>query len=1031
MGRDCKHIAATLVHLLDRSQIESGIEAFSMSLTDRASKSEVANPVVEAWLEKLRRAAAPPLTVDAAGTDFVAYVFGTPATEPAGGSVLPFEVVIVRRVRSGALARVRECNVKTLVAATAEAVTGDDAAIGRLIVMLGTSNADHARLVTEIVHRAVETGRAYGSSSFEEPLRVGEPRAGHVVWELAGDGRQRPTLLVDGSSASILPGRVPLYMDLDDRSVGAIETGIPARALAVLLSAPPLSAADVSVVASALAKTVPHLQVPAPLALTETVRRIAPVPMLALRTISLPVSKRSSWNAWAEPEVLDIAILTFAYGDVVVDPNDRIDEIRIVRGTETIVHPRSIEDERRLAARLIPLGFYSDSDARSRARSTGLFLRFNDPENAWPGFVHREMPSLRAEGWKVVVDPDFRYQVVDAMADDSWHPDVAERAGGWFDLSIGLDLDGRRIELLPMLSDLVAQGAFAHLVAGEDAPSTQDDVMYVKLPDGLRVAFPRERVRAIVRTLIELGDAGSLGEGGTVALSRANAGVLDTLEAKAGLRWNAPERLRDLSRRLRDFSGIERFEVPTSFLGELRPYQRDGLDWLQFLRSFGFGGVLADDMGLGKSVQTIAHILCEKEAGRLKKPALLVVPTSLVFNWCAEFARFAPSLRTLTLHGVDRSARFGDIETSDVVITTYALLVRDDVFAENTWHLVVLDEAQFLKNPQSKAAQVARALRCEHRVCLTGTPVENHLGDLWSLFAIALPGLLGDRSSFGRIFRTPIEKRGDLERRRALAERTRPFLLRRTKENVASELPEKTEIVRRVELSGAQRDLYETVRIAMHERVQQEIERSGIARSQIVILDALLKLRQVCCDPRLLPERFARSASSIKLDLLVEIVPEMIEEGRRILLFSQFTSMLDLIVPELEKLAIPYAMLTGKTTDRAAQVQRFESGDVPLFLISLKAGGTGLNLTSADTVIHYDPWWNPAVERQATDRAHRIGQTKRVFVYKLIGAETVEEKILDLQTRKAQLAAAIFSEKADTSATFAREDIERLFSPLS
>jgi SNF2 family DNA or RNA helicase len=343
----------------------------------------------------------------------------------------------------------------------------------------------------------------------------------------------------------------------------------------------------------------------------------------------------------------------------------------------------------------------------------------------------------------------------------------------------------------------------------------------------------------------------------------------------------------------------------------------------------------------------------------------------------------------------------------------------------------VLDEAQFLKNPQSKAAQVARALHSEHRLCLTGTPVENHLDDLWSLFAIALPGLLGDRATFGRIVRTPIEKRGDLERRRAPAERARPFLLRRTKENVASELSEKTEIVRRVELSGKQRDLYETVRIAMHERVQQEIERSGIARSHIVILDALLKLRQVCCDPRLLPERFARSVSSIKLDLLVEIVPEMIEEGRRILLFSQFTSMLDLIVPELEKLAIPYAMLTGKTTDRAAQVQRFESGDVPLFLISLKAGGTGLNLTSADTVIHYDPWWNPAVERQATDRAHRIGQTKRVFVYKLIGAETVEEKILDLQTRKAQLAAAIFSEKADTSATFAREDIERLFSPLS
>ncbi len=448
------------------------------------------------------------------------------------------------------------------------------------------------------------------------------------------------------------------------------------------------------------------------------------------------------------------------------------------------------------------------------------------------------------------------------------------------------------------------------------------------------------------------------------------------------------------------------------------------------MRAYGFGGILADDMGLGKSVQTLAHLLCEKEARRLTQPALLVVPTSLVHNWRDEAARFAPSLRVLALHGPERAERFEAIPHHDLVITTYALLVRDAILHERSWHAVIFDEAQAIKNPQSKAAQIAMSLHATHRLCLTGTPVENHLGDLWSLFSIALPGALGDRKHFTRVFRTPIEKHGDASRSAALAERIRPFLLRRTKEHVASDLPEKTEIVQRVELIGAQRDLYEAVRLAMHRRVRDEIAERGLARSQIVILDALLKLRQVCCDPRLLPERLQKAAPSVKLELLLEMLPQMIEEGRRVLLFSQFTSMLDLIEPALRERDIPFVVLTGETKQRERVVKRFQQREVPLFLISLKAGGTGLNLTAADTVIHYDPWWNPAVERQATDRAHRIGQTQHVFVYKFIGAGTVEEKIVELQARKAQLAAAIFSPDQAHPARFSAGDIERLFAPL-
>jgi SNF2 family DNA or RNA helicase len=438
-------------------------------------------------------------------------------------------------------------------------------------------------------------------------------------------------------------------------------------------------------------------------------------------------------------------------------------------------------------------------------------------------------------------------------------------------------------------------------------------------------------------------------------------------------------------------------------------------------------------MGLGKTVEALAHMLVEKREGRLDRPCLVVCPTSVVPNWCAEAARLAPELRVLSLHGADRATRFGEIANSDLVVTTYALLPRDaDRLLAVEWHLAVLDEAQAIKNVATKATQIACRIQARHRLCLTGTPVENHLGELWSQFAFLMPGLLGDAKRFARVFRTPIEKRQDGERRAVLAARLKPFLLRRTKAVVAADLPPKSEIVSPLELSGPQRDLYETVRLAMHEKVRQEVAAKGFARSRIVILDALLKLRQVCCDPRLVKLAAARKVSaSAKLAHLMDMVPALVEDGRRILLFSQFTSMLDLIKPELVRAGIAFAELRGNTIDRAGPVARFQNGKVPLFLISLRAGGTGLNLTAADTVIHYDPWWNPAVEDQATDRAHRIGQDKSVFVYKLVAQGTVEERMIELQQRKRALASGIYDERDAAGPLLEAADLDRLFEPLA
>ena len=456
------------------------------------------------------------------------------------------------------------------------------------------------------------------------------------------------------------------------------------------------------------------------------------------------------------------------------------------------------------------------------------------------------------------------------------------------------------------------------------------------------------------------------------------------------------------------------------------------MNWLEFLREYSLAGILADDMGLGKTVQALALLLHEKESGRTGLPSLVVAPTSLMTNWRQEAERFAPDLRTLVLHGTDRKQHFDKLTDHDLVITSYPLLPRDQAtLMAHEFHYVILDEAQFVKNPRTQYAQVVCQLQARHRLCLTGTPMENHLGELWSLFNFLLPGFLADEVRFRKVFRNPIEKGRSDERRKILARRVAPFLLRRRKEDVVKELPPKTEIVQNVELAGAQRDLYETIRLAMHTRVREEIGKKGLSRSHIIILDALLKLRQVCCDPRLLKMDTTKQVTeSAKLELLMDLLPEMISEGRRVLLFSQFTSMLALIEPEITKAKIPYVLLTGQTTDRATPIQKFQQGEVPLFLISLKAGGTGLNLTAADTVIHYDPWWNPAVENQATDRAHRIGQDKPVFVYKLMTVGTVEEKILELQKRKRELVEGLLDEDRKESLQISDADLDVLFAPI-
>jgi SNF2 family DNA or RNA helicase len=539
---------------------------------------------------------------------------------------------------------------------------------------------------------------------------------------------------------------------------------------------------------------------------------------------------------------------------------------------------------------------------------------------------------------------------------------------------------------------------------------------------------------------------------GRYRIGHTQAGFVDaTLRLHGGWQVQAPAAWRDRARPDSD-AGLQ---CPP--LGELetvlRPYQKTGVAWLHFLRRNGFGGILADEMGLGKTLQVLAlaqTITLPAGAGPTapaRGPILVVCPTSLIFNWVAEAQKFTPSLKMLALHGPGRHLLFDQISHSDLIVTSYALLRRDaEKYGRWEFDTVVLDEAQHIKNRQTQNAQAVKAVRAQHRLVLTGTPLENSVLDLWSIFDFLMPGYLGTAAEFQQRYERPISEK-DTAAQERLGRRLRPFLFRRLKREVAPELPDRIEQVSFCELNEEQRVVYQQVLEACRKEVLDATGTTGLARSRMVVLTALLRLRQICCDLRLLKLEDAPPVSQLppiangsepeatseapklpsgKLELFRELLEEILDGGHRVLVFSQFTSVLALLRDELVREGVPFCYLDGATSDRGSVVTRFQQSRIPVFLISLKAGGVGLNLTGADTVMHFDPWWNPAVEDQATDRAHRIGQRQVVTSYKLITRNTVEEKILLLQQRKRQVVRATLEENLTEALSW--EEIRDLIS---
>ncbi|QDL56324.1 DEAD/DEAH box helicase [Rhodoferax aquaticus] len=822
-------------------------------------------------------------------------------------------------------------------------------------------------------------------------------------------------------SAKLCLNKPPYYVDANHGVVGLAQApGVSTAQLHVLLHAPALKPSALKTHQAALMERLGPVPLPPVLDTLITLKDVVPTARLHLRP-NLPEDV---------PEVGMIqAELRFDYAGHVGWWAGHGNTVVLENAQGRYLLHRDTAAELDAVTRLFDLGL--------QAGDNGVFgIPGDQAQHAWLHWADTGYQALRDAGFAVSVDDTLTDWITHADAlDVRMRPEGEDEATSpWFELSLGMEINGQRHNILPLLPELIAAAANSPLDPETGQPQIPP---YVYLPSSLSKGFlrlPTEALKPWMAALLEMvGERPKDFAAESLRLNRLDA-MRTTASLGEGALWEGASALQAMVKQLAGATALPEVPVPASVQASLRPYQQQGLNWLQFLRSHGLGGILADDMGLGKTLQTLTHIQVEKDAGRLTAPALIIAPVSLMGNWLREAQRFCPQLRTLVLHGKERHTVAANMAEHDIVIAPYSLLMRDrERWLETQWHIVVLDEAQNIKNANTNAAQVVNQLQVRHRLCLSGTPIENHLGEIWSLFHFLMPGFLGSQARFNQLFRTPIERQGEPERLGQLRARITPFMLRRTKALVAHELPPKVETVMRVELQGQQADLYETIRLGMEKSVREALNAKGLAKSHITILDALMKLRQVCCDPQLLDMPAAQAVtSSAKLEQLMDMLPEMIAEGRRILLFSQFTGMLSRIEQELKKAGLRWTKLTGQTQKREEAIASFTSGEVPLFLISLKAGGVGLNLPQADTVIHFDPWWNPAAEAQATDRAHRIGQTQSVFVYKLVAQGTIEERILDLQERKASLADSLYSGATGRKEPlFTESDLAELLKPLS
>jgi len=997
VGYNCKHVAAVCLKFQN-----------SGALTTEKT------PSCLDWLDSFHDPVAEPRD---SYQEFIAYVL-----KPSNlAHTLSLDLFITKEKKTGGLSKGRKTTLTNLRYSYSyiSYLQPQDGDIAKLLTILDTSAGQP--LLTGVagylaLSKILQSKRLFWLDIDTPPLLSGAKRDIRFVWQQTGQGDYKLDLNIE-PDANLLITDPPLYLDTKLGVIGDLNpVGLSGNQLKKLLNAPVIPADQADEFSFRLAVEFPHLHLPAPrkLELTEA-GDLIPRPRLMLFGHQISSQHYAHFMA-----------VTFNYGEWSVSTLDSEEYSTIKTDSGLVRIKRATDDEQKALVRLTALGFEHALSLEKERQEPVLFSPAEktnmDSAARWGHFLEFTRPELEKDGWIIEIDDSFLLNFHSAQ---NWEAEISDSRNDWFEMSFNMELDGESLPLLPLIMPILENYDMEYL----------PDTITIALGNHRYLSVPGEKIRPFLAVLYELFGSSTLDKDGTLKMSRFNAASIAELEEHSygffSLKGGAE--LRKLGQKLKNFTGIADVLLPVNLQAELRHYQQQGLNWLQFLREFRFAGILADDMGLGKTIQTLTHLLLEKQSGRMTAPCLIIAPTSLMSNWRREAERFTPDLRVLTLQGTERKQQFDKIKEYDLILTTYPLLPRDEeTLLNHDYYFLILDEAQVVKNPLAKAAQIVRRIKSTHRLCLTGTPMENHLGELWAQFDFLMPGFLGDNATFKRLYRTPIEIHGNSEQKSRLSRRVAPFMLRRTKQEVATELPPKTEIIRSVPLYPKQAALYESIRLTMEKRVRDAIAQKGLSRSHITILDALLKLRQTCCDPRtLILSEAQKVKESAKLDLLMDLLPEQLEEGRRILVFSQFTRMIALIEEKLKARKIGYSKLTGQTRNRDEAIEHFKSGAVNVFLISLKAGGVGLNLTEADTIIIYDPWWNPAVESQAADRAHRIGQDKPVFVYKLITENTVEEKILAMQDKKRSLAESIYkSGGKEEPLKLTAEDLTALFEPL-
>lgn len=822
-------------------------------------------------------------------------------------------------------------------------------------------------------------------------INWGDSLPGFPVWRMDGEGTQTLGWQLS-ETVRVFEFDQPVYFNAAPTNLGLVESTLSPNAMHKIRNSVPLmpgGAPDaLEAFLTMLSSEFLSLELPLPRKLT--IHAVYPSPRLALLFDGTDAITAGLHLYFDYP--------TTGVEQWRVSRHESLQYRSTVEGDAVVCIHRNESEENRILEQ-----FFRSLSVSPRHSATTL--RWERPLE-WQKVMTESVPACIEKGWSVQIAPDFYYHYV---AVERYSVHLNSEGNQWFDLALGIEIAGETHDLMPLLQQVAARYTLTDLGKMQDEQEVE-----VCLMDGRRTFLQAKRVKQWLTALVELYDQTPMRH---LRLSLQQLGRVLDLESKNNddIDWQDRDALLAQAKRI----VAEPEEIPAlskEFLATLRDYQLKGVAWLQHLRKLEQGGILADDMGLGKTVQTLAHIAIEQAAGRLEKPALVVVPTSLLSNWANEAQRWAPFLRVAVLHGNGRHEIFNSIEQYHVIFTTYALVINDlDKWQVQPLSLLILDEAQAIKNARTQAAMALKKIEADQRICLSGTPLENHLGELWSLFDFLMPGFLFGEKRFQRYFRYPIEKEADDVRARLLMKWVGPFMLRRRKDEVARELPPKTEIIVKIPLQESQRDLYESIRTKVLVDLQRDLPKQTAAEGRVFVLNALTQLRQLCCDPQLVSGHDVKNAPSAKRQRCIEMLQELVEEGRSILVFSQFTRMLDLLGQDLQAAGIPYLLLTGQTTARGEIVEKFQQGAAPVFLISLKAGGAGLNLTAADTVIHYDPWWNSAAEQQATDRAHRIGQEKPVFVYRLLTQDTVEEKINALQQSKRLLLESVYAAAEDTA----------------